>query len=273
MTRWKILIEEYNYEIKHINGNKNTDADLLSRSLSIQTISTKDNSKSTLTRANIQPQTSAENTILKLHDDLGHPGFHTFKKTLNNYINVKPYLKVLKNISQNCLKCNREKIITKKYCTTNWVTEIPDINETLCVDLKGPIKTQHFKTKIRHKYFYILVMTDWLTRYTEIKILFDTTSKTIISAITKKWTEIHGIPKFILSDNGRQFISVNFEKFCRENGIKHIFSGEYNPTGNSIVERRNLEIGFYAKNTTRKHTDTTKKSYMESTEFMSQQSS
>ncbi|KAG0420194.1 hypothetical protein EQH57_0261 [Dictyocoela roeselum] len=87
-------------------------------------------------------------------------------------------------------------------------------------------------------------MTDWLTRYTEIKILFDTTSKTIISAITKKWTEIHGIPKFILSDNGRQFISVNFEKFCRENGIKHIFSGEYNPTGNSIVERRNLEIGF-----------------------------
>ncbi|KAG0420274.1 Gag-Pro-Pol polyprotein [Dictyocoela roeselum] len=87
-------------------------------------------------------------------------------------------------------------------------------------------------------------MTDWLSRYTEIKIIHDTTSTSIITALQQKWISLYGAPVKILTDNGRQFISTTFEKFVLANKIKHVFSGAYNPSRNSIVERRNLEVGF-----------------------------
>ena len=40
-----------------------------------------------------------------------------------------------------------------------------------------------------------------------------------------------------MSDNGPQFISEEFSKFCRANGIKHIRSAPYHPTTNGIIER------------------------------------
>ncbi|KAG0439271.1 hypothetical protein DMUE_2551 [Dictyocoela muelleri] len=87
-------------------------------------------------------------------------------------------------------------------------------------------------------------MTDWLSRYTEIKIIYETTSTTIINALKQKWVSLYGTPSEILTDNGRQYISTTFEKFILDNKIHHIFSGVYNQSENSIFKRRNLEVGL-----------------------------
>ncbi|KAG0420044.1 Insertion element IS476 uncharacterized 39.2 kDa protein [Dictyocoela roeselum] len=50
-------------------------------------------------------------------------------------------------------------------------------------------------------------------------------------------------PAKCITDNDRQFISYNFEKFLRDHGIEDILTAPNNPTGNSIVERVNKEIG------------------------------
>ena len=52
----------------------------------------------------------------------------------------------------------------------------------------------------------------------------------------------NGIPKTILTDQGSQFISQEFENFMTKNNINHIRSSFYNPTGNSISERINQTI-------------------------------
>jgi transposase InsO family protein len=46
-----------------------------------------------------------------------------------------------------------------------------------------------------------------------------------------------GIPKQIVSDNGPQFTSGEFENFTKQNGIKHSKSAPFHPATNGLVER------------------------------------
>ena len=40
-----------------------------------------------------------------------------------------------------------------------------------------------------------------------------------------------------MSDNGPQFVSAEFEKFMKENGVKHFRSAPYHPSTNGLAER------------------------------------
>lgn len=46
-----------------------------------------------------------------------------------------------------------------------------------------------------------------------------------------------------MTDQGKQYTSHEFRKFLIRYNIKHITTTAYNPTGNSISERINQEIG------------------------------
>ena len=46
-----------------------------------------------------------------------------------------------------------------------------------------------------------------------------------------------GLPQQLVSVNGPQFISVEFEKFLKENGVKHVRSAPYHPLTNGLAER------------------------------------
>ena len=47
----------------------------------------------------------------------------------------------------------------------------------------------------------------------------------------------YSIPNTIISDNDLQFISREFEKFCKRNGIRYIKSSAYHPRSNREIER------------------------------------
>ena len=47
----------------------------------------------------------------------------------------------------------------------------------------------------------------------------------------------NGFPTTLLSDNGRQLCSKQFEEFLVANGIEHVTMTPYHPQGNGIVER------------------------------------
>lgn len=80
-------------------------------------------------------------------------------------------------------------------------------------------------------------------------VIFDTYSKWI-EAITMMRTEARivceelrkifknfGLPKFIVSDDGPQFSSEYFIKFCESNGITVLKSPSYHPQSNGSAER------------------------------------
>ncbi|KAG0442205.1 hypothetical protein DMUE_0450 [Dictyocoela muelleri] len=97
-------------------------------------------------------------------------------------------------------------------------------NECVALDIKGPIKTCHFISHIKRRYFYLLVMTDVFSRYTETVIINNIETQTILVAFDKKWISVHVPPLKCLTDNGRQFISDKFEQLLKSNGIIHIKS-------------------------------------------------
>ncbi|UYV66650.1 K02A2.6-like, partial [Cordylochernes scorpioides] len=46
-----------------------------------------------------------------------------------------------------------------------------------------------------------------------------------------------GLPEFLVTDNGRQFVSREMEENTRINGIRHTKTSPYNPSTNGLVER------------------------------------
>lgn len=60
-------------------------------------------------------------------------------------------------------------------------------------------------------------------------------SKSTIEKLRENFAR-YGIPKVLFSDNGRQFVSNEFEMFCKINGILHKTSAPYHPATNGLAE-------------------------------------
>ena len=48
---------------------------------------------------------------------------------------------------------------------------------------------------------------------------------------------MHGLPEMLATDNGTVFTSDEFNRFTKQNGIRHIRSASYHPASNGLVER------------------------------------
>ncbi|KII71840.1 Pol polyprotein [Thelohanellus kitauei] len=62
-----------------------------------------------------------------------------------------------------------------------------------------------------------------------------TTQQTI--SVLKSIFSIEGFPMALVSDNGRQITSSEFENFCNSKVIEHLFSAPYLPQSNGLAER------------------------------------
>ena len=62
-----------------------------------------------------------------------------------------------------------------------------------------------------------------------------TTAETTITALRDIFSR-HGLPEILVSENGSQFTSKEFEKFCVNNGIVHCTSAAYEPSTNGQAE-------------------------------------
>ena len=80
-----------------------------------------------------------------------------------------------------------------------------------------------------------LVTVDHFSDFIEVDLLENTLSATVITK-TKAHFARHGMPENLLSDNGPQFISADFEEFCQLYSIKHLSSSPYWPKGNGKAE-------------------------------------
>ena len=97
--------------------------------------------------------------------------------------------------------------------------------ERLHIDFAGPFMNKSF-----------LVLVDAHSKWPEVVEMNTTTTEATIRVLRRLFSS-YGLPKQIISDNGPQFTSVEFQTFMKENGIKHIRSSPYHPASNGQVER------------------------------------
>ena len=108
--------------------------------------------------------------------------------------------------------------------------------ERIGIDLVGPLP---ITTRTNR---YIIVATDYLTRWPEAKAVPDAEANTLAQFIFEEIICRHGTPKIILSDQGRNFISETIRILCEKFLIKHKFSSPYHPQTNGMVERLNRTL-------------------------------
>lgn len=85
--------------------------------------------------------------------------------------------------------------------------------------------------------FYVVHMIDFCTRFQLAEVLRGKTAADVISFIRKRWLPIFGAPRVLVADQGREFISWDFEEFCSAHSILLWHCGVGAPWQNGICER------------------------------------
>lgn len=86
--------------------------------------------------------------------------------------------------------------------------------------------------------YNFLVLVDAYTRWPKVHIM--KSIKTYSEKTIEKCRDIFttfGLPQELVSDNGRTFISKEFQDFLKQNGIFHKCTAPYNPATNGLAER------------------------------------
>ena len=97
--------------------------------------------------------------------------------------------------------------------------------ERIHVDFAGPLEGLMF-----------LIVVDAFSKWPEVIQMSSTTATGTIKQLTRIFAQ-QGFPKVLVSDNGTQFTSQEFQSYCQQHGIQHIRSPPYHPQSNGQAER------------------------------------
>ena len=86
---------------------------------------------------------------------------------------------------------------------------------------------------------WLLVGTDYFTKWVEAEPLSNIRDKDAKKFIWKNIVTRFGIPHTLISDNGLQFDSKAFKRYCYEMGIRNRHSTPAYPQGNRQAEANN----------------------------------
>lgn len=82
----------------------------------------------------------------------------------------------------------------------------------------------------------LLIVVDSHSKWMEAVPLKTSTAGTTVNALRTLFSTF-GLPRTIVTDNGSQFSSQEFQTFAALNGIKHMRAAPYQPQSNGLAER------------------------------------
>ena len=98
------------------------------------------------------------------------------------------------------------------------------------LDILGPLPIGKGQCK------FIIVAVDYFTKWAEVEPLATITEQKIRNFVWRNIICRFGIPRALMSDNGKQFDNAKFRDFCAELGIKNYYSSPAHPQSNGQEE-------------------------------------
>lgn len=132
-----------------------------------------------------------------------------------------------------CKCCKSTNFIKRPPMGSQHITERP--LQRLYIDFMGPYP----RTKNGNAFLFVCL--DHFTKFVFLKPMRKAVSSDVIKYLEEEICHIFGVPEFIHSDNGKQFISEQFKIFLAKYGISHIKTAFYSPQANAS-ERVNRSI-------------------------------
>ena len=146
---------------------------------------------------------------------------------------------MIKEIVSPCLQCQFNKQNNHKYGKISGFANSKAPFDFIASDIVGPFNLEDFSEPERK--FWLITFIDIYTRTSNVQIIYDLKSKSLISTLMK-WIQLYGKPKKILTDQGKAYISKLFSNYCKKENIINSYATIYNPTCNGIAERINKTI-------------------------------
>ena len=170
----------------------------------------------------VVPAKLQEHVLQELHKE--HPGASRMKALARSYLWWPGLDKCLEEKAKSCLSCQEVKNNPPVAPLHPWIWPTQPWKR-VHIDFAGPFKSHMF-----------LVVIDAHSKWPEVKMMQSTTSQRTIEVLRELFSS-YGLPEQVVSDNGPQFVSAEFETFMRNNGIKHIRCAPYHPSSNGLAER------------------------------------
>ena len=172
--------------------------------------------------------------MMHSHPLAGHFGIEaTYDKIKKRYYwknmkdDVRRYIK-------SCDKCQRRGNLGEK--DELYPIKIMGPWKKIGMDFVGPLE----RTRKGNK--YILVITDYMTKWPEAKALPEATKERVTEFLYKEIICRHGCPEEIISDRGSHFDNELVTELCRKFEIKHRKASPYHPQTNGMTERFNRTL-------------------------------
>lgn len=125
---------------------------------------------------------------------------------------------------KSCEICKGSKprnVVNRPLMGAEQVTERPF--QRLYIDFMGPYpRTVEGNS-------YIFVCLDHFTKFVFLTPMRKATSADVIKYLERSVFHVFGVPEYLHSDNGKQFVSEVFKIFLDKYGVKHVKTGFYSP--------------------------------------------
>ena len=242
VKRWKLAIQHFDFNIFHIPGKDNIEADAFSRLVPFP-----EKAQATLSamrQAKVPDPEEPElkphmyNKIKSVHGGVhGHGGvqrtLNLFKKQGTYFKHMRKYVEMF---IQRCPCCQKMSALKPVIHIKPFTLATYNPMERICIDTIGPINEEG-----QDEYKYIVVIIDAFSRFCRLYATKDTTAESALDSL-KDWICTFGCPSTIVSDNGTQFANQLIRAFLENSNVQHSLIHAYSKEENSLVERANKEV-------------------------------
>ena len=166
------------------------------------------------------PASLRQHLLRELHN--GHVGMSRMKALARSFVWWPGLDKEIESLASHCNVCKTVAASPHKAPRHPW--QYPSAAwDRIHIDY-GQWGNKHF-----------LVIVDAFSKWPEVKLVSSTTTQRTIDVLQEVFAT-HGYPRLLVSDNGPQFTSEEFEYFLQSNNIAHHKSPPYHPATNGIAE-------------------------------------
>lgn len=237
LLRWRIKLEEYDYEIIYKKGALNTNADALSRISGI-VLEEKEEPKN-------DPSPDKKRQIMYEYHDAplgGHRGMNrTYKaiKVNHSWPNMK---QEIEEYVKKCKSCQVNKILgPRRKAPMEITTTAQKPFEKCCLDIVGPLP----ETQTGNK--YILTFQDELSKFLVAIPISRQDAETVAREFVRQIILRMGTPRKLLTDQGSNFLSEVFKNTCKLLRIQKLQTTAFHPESNGSLERSHRVLKEYLR--------------------------
>jgi len=235
LLRWRIQLEEYDYEIVYKPGGQNTNADALSRINALQ----KEDSEPGEVDADMKAKIFQES-----HDSIlgGHRGMNKTYEAIRRHYQWPNMRREVEEYVKRCTKCQLNKALRPRgKAPMEITTTAKQPFERCALDIVGPLT----ETTLGNK--YILTFQDDLSKYLVAVPIPQQDAETVAKAFVLNIVLKFGAPGQILTDQGSNFLSDLFKNVCRLLRIKKVQTTAFRPESNGSLERSHRVLAEYLR--------------------------